>query len=165
LVELENLLKSAQHTKSLHFAERMGIRFEKSGLTRMAGRILGWLLLCSPPHQSSQNLGDVLQASKGAISINVRQLVQLGFIDQISLPGNRRTHYVIQEGVWNRILHAQAKEISELLSLSEEGLEILSDQPESQQTRLTEMHKLFSFFEKEFPALVQHWEQEHGEKP
>lgn len=35
-----------------HFIEDVGLLLEESGLPRMAGRILGLLLICNPPHQS-----------------------------------------------------------------------------------------------------------------
>ena len=43
-----------------HFVEEVGLLFEHAGLPRMAGRILGWLLICDPPHQSPGELAEVL---------------------------------------------------------------------------------------------------------
>ena len=43
-----------------HFAEEVGLFFERSGMTRMAGRILGWLLVCDPPHQTLNDLAEAL---------------------------------------------------------------------------------------------------------
>jgi hypothetical protein len=34
------------------FIERSGLFYEAAGGPRTAGRILGWLLICDPPHQS-----------------------------------------------------------------------------------------------------------------
>ena len=75
------------------YAEEFGLAFEQFGITRMAGRILGWLLVCEPPHQSPQDLQDALQASKGSISTNIRMLERLNFVERISLPGDRRTYF------------------------------------------------------------------------
>ena len=41
------------------FVEEAGIVFEQTGLPRMAGRIFGWLLICDPPHQSTDQLAEV----------------------------------------------------------------------------------------------------------
>ena len=38
------------------------------GMTPMAGRMRGWLLICDPPEQTAAELADALQASRGAIS-------------------------------------------------------------------------------------------------
>ena len=58
--------------KDKQFVEEVGIVFEQTGLPRMAGRILGWLLIAEPPHQSTEQLINALMASKGSISSMTR---------------------------------------------------------------------------------------------
>ena len=36
----------------LLYVEDFGLYFEQFGLARTAGRMLGWLLVCDPPHQT-----------------------------------------------------------------------------------------------------------------
>ena len=36
-----------------NFIEETGIVFEQTGLTRMSGRMFGWLLISDPPYQSA----------------------------------------------------------------------------------------------------------------
>ena len=50
------------------FIEEVGLLFEQTGLPRMAGRILGWLLIANPPHQTTSHLTEALLASKASIS-------------------------------------------------------------------------------------------------
>ena len=50
--------------------------FEQIGYPRMAGPILGWLLICDPPVQSTGELADVLGASKESLSTMTRLLIQ-----------------------------------------------------------------------------------------
>ena len=54
------------------FVEECGLYFEGIGLTRMAGRIIGWLLISDPPHQTQGDLVEVLQASKSSISVALK---------------------------------------------------------------------------------------------
>ena len=61
-------MENGRQTKEKQFAEEVGIVFEQTGLPRMAGRILGWLLIAEPPHQSTEQLINALMASKGSIS-------------------------------------------------------------------------------------------------
>lgn len=49
------------------FVERIGQILESDGLTRIAGRIFGHLLLSTEP-QSLEDLATAFQASKGSIS-------------------------------------------------------------------------------------------------
>ena len=53
--------------RALAFAERVGLLCESQGLARMAGRVIGWLLICDPPHQSLVELGEVLQAGRRSV--------------------------------------------------------------------------------------------------
>ncbi len=49
----------------MEFVEQMGGYFESRSLTRLAGRLLGWLLVCDPERQSSEELATALAASSG----------------------------------------------------------------------------------------------------
>ena len=40
--------------------EEFGIAFEQTRFPRMAGRIVGWLLISDPPYQSAEQLVDAL---------------------------------------------------------------------------------------------------------
>lgn len=76
----------------MEFVEQMGGYFESRSLTRLAGRLLGWLLVCDPERQSSEELATALAASSGGISTNARMLIQFGFIERLAVAGDRRTY-------------------------------------------------------------------------
>ena len=57
-----------------HFVEEMGQFLAGLGMTPMAGRMWGWLLICDPPEQTAAEIADALQASRGAISGTARIL-------------------------------------------------------------------------------------------
>jgi len=63
-----------QQVEEKRFVEEVGIFFEQSSLPRMAGRILGWLMISNPPHQTTGELTQALLASKGSISTMTRLL-------------------------------------------------------------------------------------------
>lgn len=71
----------------MEFVEQMGGYFESRSLTRLAGRLLGWLLVCDPERQSSEELATALAASSGGISTNARMLIQFGFIERLAVAG------------------------------------------------------------------------------
>lgn len=73
----------------MEFVEQMGGYFESRSLTRLAGRLLGWLLVCDPERQSSEELATALAASSGGISTNARMLIQFGFIERLAVAGDR----------------------------------------------------------------------------
>jgi DNA-binding transcriptional regulator GbsR (MarR family) len=142
------------------YVEDMGLYFERLGTTRMAGRMIGWLLICDPPHQSMAELEDALQAAKSTISTTIRLLEQLYLIERVSLPGERRTYFRLAEDLWMRSWRGRMAEIVALRQMAERGLAIMADAPESTRTRLKRMHAMNAFLEREFPKMLDRWQEE-----
>ena len=147
-----------------HFIEEVGLLFEMVGLPRMSGRILGWLLICDPPHQSNSELIEALQASKASISTMTRQLMQTGLIEKISLPGERRDYFQIKPNAWSQIAKQRISQIKAFRKLAEKGLSLLEDAAPQEQQRLAEMHDIHAFWERELPLLDERWEKEQWQK-
>ena len=146
-----------QTQKLLSFAEEFGSIYEGFGVPRMSGRIFGWLLVCSPPHQSAAQLAEVLQASKGSISSATRILIQSGMVKKVKFPGDRKTYYVIPSGIWAETTRMRDRYTMVFRKLAERGLELIADQPHEIQERLIEMQHIHAFFERERPKLVEQW--------
>ncbi len=156
----------SSQSKSKYFIEHVGIIFEQTGLPRMAGRIFGWLLVSDPQHQSPDQLAKALIASKGSISTMTRLLIQAGFIERLSLPGVRHDYFRICHDAWRHIIrHGLEEEITMFRKLAEHGLEILPEKtPLSTRKWLEEMHGVYAYLEREFPTMLQQWQQEHKKK-
>lgn len=154
---------ASQQAEQQHFVEDVGMAFEQAGLPRMAGRILGWLLICDPPYQSPGELSEVLQASKGSISTMTQLLLQLGLIERLSLPGRRRDYFRIKPDSWSEIMKRRMILIATFRQLADRGLELLNGHTPEQRERLEAMRSLYAFFEREVPALFERWEREHKE--
>ena len=146
------------------FVEELGLFFEQSGMPRMAGRILGWLLLSDPPHQSLNELAEALIASKGSISTTTRLLVQIGLIERISLPGVRHGYFRIRPSASQHLLKQGAEQVTILRKLAERGLELLEAKASLTRQGLEEMRDMYAFFEGEYPALLERWEQERAKR-
>ena len=153
-----------RHVKEKHFVENVGIFFEQTGMPRMAGRILGWLMISDPPHQTVGELTQILLASKGSISTTTRLLIRLGLIERIGLPGQRHDYFRIKAGAWHQSLKESLSQITAFRQLTERGLELIKDKAHFNRQWLEEMRDMHAFFEREFPALMERWEQEHQEK-
>ncbi|MCT7950063.1 MarR family transcriptional regulator [Ancylothrix sp. C2] len=152
--------KEEREFEEKRFIEEVGVLFELMGLPRMAGRILGWLLISNPPHQSTGQLAEVLQASKGSISTMTRLLIQGGLVERVSLPGDRRDFFCIKLGAWPALLKQRMGQITAIRELAGRGLKILENQEPERRTRLQEMHDFHRFFERQFPLLIERWETE-----
>jgi DNA-binding transcriptional regulator GbsR (MarR family) len=166
VLELNNVTDSAdtlnpkQPFEQMHFVEEVGLMFELVGLPRMSGRIFGWLLISNPPQQSHGELAEVLQASKGSISTMTRLLIQIGLIERVSLPGERRDYFQIKPNAWSQMTKQRMAQITAFRQLAEKGLDLLKDTPLPLQQRLQEMRDIHAFLEREMPLLDERWELE-----
>lgn len=149
--------RTIEHTQ---FVEEFGLIFESVGFPRMSGRIFGWLLISQPPQQSTGELAEVLQASKGSISTMTRLLIQIGLIERVSLPGARRDYFQVKPHAWSQMTKQRISQIATFRKLAEKGLGILEGTPAHHQERLQEMRDIHAFWERELPLLDQRWEQE-----
>lgn len=146
------------------FVEESGLLFEMVGLPRMAGRIFGWLLISNPPHQSLGELTTVLQASKGSISMMTRLLIQIGLIERISLPSYRRDYFRIRFNAWSQLTRQRLVQITAFRQLAERGLMLTEGHSAPLRQRLEEMRDIHAFFEREFPVMMERWEQQRQQQ-
>ncbi|MBE9179411.1 MarR family transcriptional regulator [Oculatella sp. LEGE 06141] len=134
--------------------------FEIVGLPRMSGRIFGWLLISNPPQQSSSELAEVLQASKGSLSTMTRLLIQIGLIERVSLPGHRRDYFQIRPNAWTQLTKQRMAQLKAFRELAERGLKLMEGTQPPLQERLQEMRDVHAFLEQELPRLIERWEQQ-----
>lgn len=148
----------------LHYVEEVALYFERAGLQRMAGRIIGWLLVCDPPEQTMTQITEGLQASKSTISVALRMLVGVYLVEQITPPGERRDYYRLSPDAWNRSFRARMHQVTELRDLAARGLAVMDDVQPAQRERLEVMRDMNDFMAREFPRLLDQWEAEHRAK-
>jgi len=153
-----------QQAAEKQFVEEVGISFEDMSLPRMAGRILGWLFISDPPYQSIGELAEALMASKGSISTMTRLLIQLNLIERFSLPGVRHDYFRIRPEGWHHLAKQKGDQIKAMRQLCERALELLKGEAQDNREWLEEMYDMYAFFEREFPSLLERWEQERKEK-
>ena len=147
------------------FVEETAITLESIGLPRMAGRILGYLLISDPPHQSADEMMEALNSSRGSISSMTRMLVQMEMIERLSLPGIRHNYFRLRSGAWEQLIKSGiAGKFRELRRLSERGLELLSGKANMSREPIEEMHGIYAFLEREIPVLLERYKHEHKEK-
>jgi len=138
-----------------HFVEDIGLFFERMGLTRMAGRVLGVLLISDPAAQSLTEISEALEASKSAISTATRLLVEANLIEQVPSPLPRRDYFRFKPGGWLLFMGQQMRLFSTLHQITERGLALIQSKSPDLQTRLQEAHDLISSLETEYPIWLE----------
>ena len=161
---MTNLPNGISRIEEMHFIEDIALFFERMGMPRMAGRILGVLLVADPPAQSISEIGEKLNASKSSVSIMARLLVENGLIERVASPVPRRDYYRFKEGGWILYMRQWLALLHELHKITERGLALIDEKPEELRERLLEAHDLFSLVEERFPALLERLDQERQQR-
>ena len=155
----------SQNIAEMHFIEDVGLFFEQMGMPLMAGRILGALLISDPPAQSITELAEKLKASKSAISIMARLLVENGLIERVASPVPRRDYYHFKPGGWIIYMRQWLALMSALHEITERGMLLMEGKTPELKQRLQEAHDLFSAIEEEFPTILKTLEASWPNRP
>src|SRR5689334_2333386 len=136
------------------FVEEMGQFLGSLGMTPMAGRMWGWLLICEPVEQTAADIAEALQASRGAISGTARLLANAGLIRRTTRRGDRREYFSAPPEALDSMLAGAAAIYRRMGEIAEHGLAATVDRPAASRARLQEFHDVMSFVEVEVPRLV-----------
>jgi DNA-binding transcriptional regulator GbsR (MarR family) len=136
------------------FVEEMGQTLAAYGMTPMAGRMWGWLLICDPPEQTAAQIAEALKASRGAISGTARILAGAGMIRRSTRRGDRREYFSAPPEVFDSFLANAGRIYRQLREMAERGLAAMADRPPEARRRLEELRDVFAFVETEVPVLV-----------
>ncbi len=120
------------------FIEGMGLALEEDRLPRIAGRLVG-LLILSPQPLRFDRLAERLRVSRGSISTNTRLLENMGVIERVTRPGDRRDYFQINEqpGLLQRVAdrfrdrQAMAEEMKQALLPGVDGGSVVVDRLEN----------------------------------
>lgn len=144
------------------YVERVGRFWKSLSMGRTAGRILGWLMICDPPHQSAVELRSNLGVSAGSISTQVRLLEQLGLVERVTFSGSRASFYQLPDHVWSRSMDTELVRIVQMRALAEAGSAVI---PNIRPERVTELEEVARFFAEEWPGLLERLHRRVEVKP
>lgn len=86
------------------FIQKMGRHFETQGLPRIAGLILGYLII-KADSATLQNISERLQVSRGSVSTNTRLLENMNLIESYHEASKRQLYYRLDENVFINLIH------------------------------------------------------------
>jgi DNA-binding MarR family transcriptional regulator len=160
---MDEILERARDRRGPHisagrFIEEIGLVFDSMHLPRMAGRVLGAILLGPADGPTAAELAETLQASKGSISNMTQLLIHYRFVERTVRAGERRDRFVIKSGAWARMMLWRLELLQRLQELAGDGLELLG--PDGNAEPLQEARDMYAFLEQELPKLFERWEVE-----
>ncbi|ASU60782.1 GbsR/MarR family transcriptional regulator [Nocardiopsis dassonvillei] len=144
----------------LAFVDEVAVFFEHEGLPLIAGRVVGWLLICDPPEQSAAQLAQTLQVSRSSISSATRLLTPSGLVEGVRRRGQRQEYFRIAANGWSRMLERRYSQTAAFREVTERGLSMLREAPDERRERLANVHELYGFLESELPPLFSRWRSE-----
>lgn len=131
-------------------------------MTRMAGRALGYLLVCDKNAVSFDEIRKALNASKGSISGTTKQLINLGMVEQVSLPGDRKTYYRISRTKVGTILKARVNQFTKLADTFEKGIGVKNREDDVSEW-LEEISAFYKWVGIEIEVIIDKWEVKKDE--
>ena len=147
-----------EQARRMEYVERWGVIFEQLGSTRMVGKILGWLMVADPVHQSASQIAEGIGASAASVSTGTRALLQMGMIERVGVRGERSVHYRVGKTWWGALVDRRLRQTAALRELAERGLDLVDRGNEASTGRLRDFAEYCTFMETELPALVRRWE-------
>jgi biotin operon repressor len=151
---------SAEIADQRRYAEEAAVVLAGMGMPQAYGKLLGWLLICTPAAQSGAELSAALGLSKGSVSAGLRMLESGGLVRRVPMPGRRGTFF---EMAPDAIMRAAGSEKFTLFrQLMDRGLAVVGgeDAPGAERLRIT--RDFYAFIEVEVPKLIARFRAERG---
>ncbi|MBP2478327.1 hypothetical protein JOF53_007199 [Crossiella equi] len=137
--------------------ESFAARFEaQEGMPLIAGRILGFLLICDPPERTAAELSAALSASSGSVSTNVRLLMARGLVSKTTRRGREAAVYEVRADAWAEVMLRRLEAVVGVSELTHEGMRLLSGQGERAQ-RLRTVDTFYRWLATEVAELPAKW--------
>jgi len=142
------------------FVERMARMAEEEGLPRIAGHLLGYLLIHEGRH-SLDEMAAALDVSKASVSTNARLLERVGFARRVTVPGDRRDYYMLVPKPWEHMFAVVRRRMRHIRDVLEEGLETLPPENEAGRERLEEWRGFYGYLLAGLEARIAEWRGVH----
>ena len=138
-----------ERDQRLEWVERIAMYLARDGVPPIAGRVLGWLMICDPPEQSAGEISQAIGASRASLTSNLRLLTSMGFLSWRTRPGERTVYYRMAEDAWAVVVQRQIASIAAFLDITRDGL-ALAGRREGGAERVRQAHAMFEWMAKVF---------------
>ncbi|MBE3014026.1 transcriptional regulator [Microbispora sp. NEAU-D428] len=133
----------------LEWAERVAMYLARDGVPPIAGRVLGWLMICDPPEQSAGQISEAIGASRASLTSNLRLLTGMGFLTWRTRPGERTVYYRMADEAWGVVVRRQVAGIAAFLDITRQGLDLVGA-GNDRAARIRQAHATFEWMAKVF---------------
>lgn len=135
------------------FIDRMGLVAEGDGLSRIAGRIMGLIVVDGGPLSFTQ-VAERLQISRASVSTNTRLLEHLGVIERVAQRGERQDFFQLSDAPYAKLLQGSAGRMEKARSVVEHAKKELAGSDSQAWRRLDELSGFYEALNKSFEELA-----------
>ena len=139
------------------FIEGMGVVAQADGLPRIAGRLIGVMVLEQGPFSFS-DLAIKLGVSRASISTNTRLLENMGVIERIGKAGDRQDYFQLADDPYIKLLHGLVFRMNKAQKLVDSTRKSLTD--DAQQQRLQALQDFYHNMINSYHQLIEKMEKQ-----
>jgi biotin operon repressor len=140
------------------FVESIGGYFSQYGLPAIGGRLMGLAMVTDQP-LSLDDMANALGVSRASVSNNIRMLKAIGFVEQISLPNDRRDYYRCSTDPWGAALRADIVGADTLADVARRGLLAIHDEDGLARAHIEDLLDFVDFYIEEGRGVLQRWRE------
>lgn len=149
-------IQLTENQKSL--VERMGVAYERHGLTPVAARILALMLVSEDPDLTFDQIHATLGVSKSATSNSLNMLLDTNKIEQITKLGERKRYFRNRILHWKEDIKKTHEELNNFVELMRTNLKQRPGDTVEFNHNLKEMIDFIEYLQRELPVLYKRWE-------
>jgi DNA-binding transcriptional regulator GbsR (MarR family) len=139
------------------FVERMGLIMQADGKPRIAGRILGLMIVHGGPFGFTE-LADRLSVSRASISTNTRLLEDLGVLERTAMPGDRQDYFRLTRQPYARLLRGVVQRMHRARDVVGGAQLALPQDMTGAQERLAELDAFYEALIDNFERVIETWD-------
>jgi DNA-binding MarR family transcriptional regulator len=146
------------------FIEKIGDYFIQFGLSRVAGRLLGLAMVVDRP-LTLDDMATALGVSRASVSTNIRMIKAVGFVDQVTMPRDRRDYYLFSADPWEARLRSSLVSADMFGALARRGLAVIDEEQDGfARAHLEEMLDFCEFMIEEERGRLQRWRERRAKR-
>ena len=143
----------------VEFVEQMGLILQAEGLPRIAGRMMGLMIMHGGPFSLSE-LAERLSVSRASISTNTRLLEDLGVIERTATPGDRQDYFRLSRQPYARMLRGVVRRMRRAREVVSGTQEALPEEMSETHERLEELDAFYEALIESFVNVIDDWDAE-----